>query len=79
MDVLALDKRKSYVGVLKNGIQSERYASLSAVSYLGLYSTVRCYKRINGSTSRGLSQSHRTDIHNSIFLDRAPSSLAVEC
>lgn len=25
MDVLPLDKRKSYVGVLKNGIQSDRY------------------------------------------------------
>lgn len=34
VDVLALDKRKSYVGVLKNGIQSERYSSFSAVSYL---------------------------------------------
>ena len=25
VDVLPLDKRKNYVGVLKNGIQSERY------------------------------------------------------
>lgn len=25
MDILPLDKRKNYVGVLKNGIQSERY------------------------------------------------------
>lgn len=28
MDVLPLDKRKNYVGVLKNGVQSERYPSL---------------------------------------------------
>lgn len=28
MDVLPLDKRKNYVGVLKNGIQSERYDSI---------------------------------------------------
>lgn len=28
VDVLPLDKKKSYVGVLKNGIQSERYCSV---------------------------------------------------
>lgn len=28
VDVLPLDKRKNYVGVLKNGIQSERYPSV---------------------------------------------------
>jgi len=27
VDVLPLDKRKNYAGVLKNGIQSERYSS----------------------------------------------------
>lgn len=29
VDVVALDKRKGYVGVLKNGIQSERCSSFS--------------------------------------------------
>ncbi len=28
VDVLPLDKRKNYIGVLKNGIQSERYYSV---------------------------------------------------
>lgn len=28
VDILPLDKRKSYVGVLKNGIQSDRYPFL---------------------------------------------------
>lgn len=28
MDVLPLDKRKNYVGVLKNGVQSDRYPPL---------------------------------------------------
>lgn len=31
VDVLPLDKRKSYVAVLKNGIQSERYPLLFVV------------------------------------------------
>lgn len=33
VDVLPLDKRKNYVGVLKNGIQSERYYSSPKVDY----------------------------------------------
>lgn len=33
MDVLPLDKRKNYVGVLKNGVQSERYPSLFCVFF----------------------------------------------
>lgn len=30
VDILPLDKRKSYVGVLKNGIQSDRYRFVTA-------------------------------------------------
>lgn len=36
VDVLPLDKRKNYVGVLKNGIQSERYYSFSVANYFFL-------------------------------------------
>lgn len=35
MDVLPLDKRKNYVGVLKNGVQSERYRFLFCVFFWG--------------------------------------------
>lgn len=41
VDVLALDKRKSYVGVLKNGVQSERCDSLRFALLAAPRSSVR--------------------------------------
>lgn len=46
MDILPLDKRKNYVGVLKNGIQSDRYPFVFVARILLIGSErekIRCY------------------------------------
>lgn len=53
VDVLPLDKRKHYVGVLKNGVQSERYPSLFCVSFRAAKVTIRSQGQMECEDSRG--------------------------